>query len=178
LPRRVLQTGPIAFDELRLDNQTPEELQLTRQVIEKNAGPPDTLDFTLLSVPTIQLIESAIIESIARKRLTPEMFDYTAWRRGGAPEAPLRELFAYIDWARRQIPKWAAHKTRMEELEALYAAGAQVDPLIARLFHQLPLSSGDETLFVLDGRHRLFAAASQEVDELDVYVTVVNNPSS
>ena len=90
----------------------------------------------------------------------------------------MRSLFAYIDSARRQIPEWAVHKARVEELEALYAAGAQVDPLIARLFDQMPLSSGAEIVFMLDGRHRLFAAASQGVDELDVYVTTGPRPES
>lgn len=64
MPRRVLQPGPIPFDVLRLDNQTAEELQLTRQVIERFAGPPDSLEFRLLSIPTIELIECVVIESI------------------------------------------------------------------------------------------------------------------
>jgi len=118
------------------------------------------LGFALLSIPTFQLIESVIIESVARKRLTPDLFDYKAWRRSGALEGPMRDLFAYFDRERRKVPEWHEHKARVEELEALYAAGAQVDPLIARTIDQLPLSSGEVAVFMLDGRDRLFAAAA------------------
>jgi hypothetical protein len=173
VPRRVLDRGPIVFDQLRLDNQTAEELQLTRQVIQTVAGPPDSLAFVLLSIPTLELIESLIIESVVRKRLTPEIFDYKAWRRSGALEGPMRDVFAYIDRERRKDPESEEHKTRVEELEALYAAGAQLDPLIAKPLDQLPLSSGADAVVVLDGRHRLFAAAGQGVDELAVYVVAV-----
>jgi hypothetical protein len=34
----------------------------------------------------------------------------------------------------------------------------------------MPLSTGAEAVFVIDGRHRLLAAAATNVDELDVYI--------
>lgn len=76
-----------------------------------------------------------------------------------------------IDNARRSVPEWEADKTRVEELESLYAEGADVDPLIAKGLG-VPLSSKDEALFMLDGRHRLIAAVAAGAGELPVYVVV------
>ncbi len=95
------------------------------------------------------------------------MWDYEAWRAKGAPEAQLRAIFAHIDEGRRQeTPK---HTPRLVELEALYARGAAVEPLVAKE-RDFALSSGDIALIILDGRHRIFAAARATIDRLPVFV--------
>lgn len=169
MSRRVIEPGPLTFAELRRDHQSAKDTDTSRKVIEKFVGDADALRFQLLSIPTFQPIESTIVEAVVTKRLTPEMFDYVAWRERGAQERPIRELYAMIDNARRSVPGWEADKTRVEELEALYAEGADVDPLIAKGLG-VPLSSKDEALFMLDGRHRLFAAVAAGPGELPVYV--------
>jgi hypothetical protein len=81
---------------------------------------------------------------------------YEAWRANGAPEAPLGGVFAKIDEARRTAtPQFTA---RLNEFQALYARGAAVEPIIAKE-RDFTLSSGDNAPIVLDGRHRVFAAA-------------------
>jgi hypothetical protein len=56
-----------------------------------------------------------------------------------------------------------------EQDESTVAGGAPTDPLIARSL-EVPLSTGDEALFIIDSRHRLLAAAATNVDELEVYI--------
>lgn len=94
---------------------------------------------------------------------------YQDWRRRGAPEAEARALFARADAAQRANPAFEAELPIVEALERLFAESAPIDPLIARSLEQ-PLSTGDEALFIIDGRHRLLAAASTGVAELEVYV--------
>lgn len=61
-------------------------------MVRKFVGDVHVHRFQLLSIPTFQLIESTIVEAVVTKRLTPEMFDYVAWRERGAQERPIREL--------------------------------------------------------------------------------------
>jgi hypothetical protein len=96
-----------------------------------------------------------------------EIWDYQAWRAAGAPEDRLRAVYAQVDEARRQeSPKFTP---RLNELEALYAEGATVEPLVA-MERDFTLASGDKALILLDGRHRTFAAARTNVDRLQVFV--------
>jgi hypothetical protein len=128
---------------------------------------PARCEFALVEAPLIDLIESVIVEAHLEGRLGQEFWDYEAWRAQGAPEAQLREVFAHIDDARRQVtPK---HTPRLLELESLYAGGAAVEPLVAKE-RDFALSSGDDALILLDGRHRIFAAARAGVDRLSVFV--------
>jgi hypothetical protein len=135
-------------------------------MLRKRGLQPPRCEFALEEVPLIDLIESFIVEAQLEGRLH-EVWDYEAWRARGAPETQLREVFAHIDEARRQLtPK---HTPGLLELESLYAGGAAVEPLVAKE-RDFALSSGDKALILLDGRHRTFAAARAGVDRLPVFV--------
>jgi ParB-like chromosome segregation protein Spo0J len=54
-------------------------------------------------------------------------------------------------------------------LERAFLEKGPTDPLIARSLER-PLSNGEEALFIVDGHHRLLAAAATDVAELRVYV--------
>jgi hypothetical protein len=82
-------------------------------------------------MPLIELIESLIVESHLERGLKESgLFDYEDWRANGAPEASLRDVYATIDEARRiDTPQFTP---RLNELEALYAGGAELEPLVGK----------------------------------------------
>jgi ParB-like chromosome segregation protein Spo0J len=59
----------------------------------------------------------------------------------------------------------------LDTLVELYAQREEVEPLVV-MERERVLSSGDEALIVIDGRHRLFAAANAGIDSLPVFVLV------
>jgi hypothetical protein len=60
-------------------------------------------------------------------------------------------------------------RPRLDNLATLYAHGDEVEPLVAIQSDRV-LSSGDNALILIDGRHRTFAAAHVGVERLPVFV--------
>lgn len=123
--------------------------------------------YALFTIPLFELIESSFVEAVSRGVFSRD--DYINWRQRGAPEDEVLEAFAADAKRQRQDPSFAAELVRIEELESLVSAGSRIDPLIGCSLG-VPLSSGEEALFLIDGRHRLLAAMAVEVPELEVYV--------
>lgn len=137
--------------------------------------PNRTLSFSLFSVPLLELLESNFVDAVMRKEMPADA--YHDWRRRGAPEEDLRVLFAAAGEQQRQRPEFAGELPRIEMLERRYRAGEPTDPLIAVSLGQ-PLSTGWDALFIVDGRHRLIAAAATGVDVLGVYIGTPGAPDS
>jgi hypothetical protein len=166
VPRRLIDPGPFGFGQLHLPHASERDLDIAQQLQEK-AFPGVELTFGLWAVPTFELIESSFVEAVARRTLPVEA--YEDWRRRGAPEAEARKNFADADAAQRRNPQFAEELTRVEALERLFAAEAPIDPLIAASL-EVPVSTGQMALFVIDGRHRRLAAAATGIAELEVYI--------
>ena len=86
----------------------------------------------------------------------------------------LEYLFSLInDSVRGEHPDAAR---LIEQLEEMYASDTEVDPLIAVVRDRpFRLSTGESVLFVIDGNHRLYAAAKVGLDEVQVYVAVASD---
>jgi hypothetical protein len=166
VPRRVLDPGPFTFAELELPHASDHDIEIAQRVAAK-FFPGVELRFGLVAVPTFELIESSQVDAAIRGEFPVDV--YQDWRCRGAPEAEARELFARADAAQRASPAFEAELPIVEQLERLLAENAAIDPLIARSLEQ-PLSTGEQALFIIDGRHRLLAAASTGVAELEVYI--------
>lgn len=168
----VEDRGPIAFGDLRLDNQRGEEREIAARMIERLAGTdPQAMTFMRVRVPVVDLIESAVIEAVVREKLDEAL--YVRWRERGAPADELHEWFENVAAARRADPASAGRLAGCEVFARLFEAGEPVDPLIAARYHErLALSSGNPALLVLDGRHRWFAAAECDLPDLPVYVSL------
>lgn len=166
MSRRVVDPGPFTFRELELPHASERDIEVAQQVAAK-FFPGVELTFELVAVPTFELIESAQVDAAVRGAFPVE--SYRDWRRRGAPEAEAREAFARADAAQRATAAFAAELPIVEALERLLAGNAAIDPLIARSLEQ-PLSTGEAALFIIDGRHRLLAAAATGVTELEVYI--------
>jgi hypothetical protein len=174
MPRRVMDSGPFTFDQLELPNASECDLSTARHVMEK-FFPNVTLSFSLFAVPLAELLESNFVDAVLRKQMPAEA--YHEWRQRGASEQELRALFEAAGDQQRQRPEFADELPRVEMLERQYRAGESTDPLIAASIQQ-PLSTGWDALFIVDGRHRLIAAAATGVDELEVYVGTPVAPAS
>ncbi len=166
MPRRLVDPGPLNFSELRLPNARAHDLHVAQRVQEK-FFPRAHLEFSLFRVPTIELIESSFVDAVIRKEIPAPV--YESWRLRGGPEAELRALFNEADAAQRRDPGFAGELVQIQALEKIFAEQVATDPLIARSL-EVPLSTGEEALFIIDGRHRLLAAAATSVAELEVYV--------
>lgn len=166
MPRRLLDPGPFDFDQLSLRHATEADLDTARRV-KKKFFPDAELIFAKYAVPTFELIESNLVDAISQGKFPVEA--YEAWRLQGASESEAREAFARADAAQRRDPAFAGELAQIEALERLIREGAELDPLIARSL-EMPLSTGEEALFIIDGRHRLIAAAATNISELLVYV--------
>ncbi len=125
------------------------------------------MTFALFTVPTFEVIESSFVDAVLRKAVAAQL--YEDWRRRGAQEGEARKLFADADKEQRRNPAFAEELARIEALERLFAEGASTDPLIAGTL-EVPLSTGEKALFVIDDRHRLLAAAATDVGQLEVYI--------
>jgi hypothetical protein len=95
--------------------------------------------------------------------------DYAQWLRTGAPRQWLFDVYSQVIAHRRQQePQWAAEQMVIDALAEVYATG-EMDPLIgARM--QSGLSTGEKSVFIIDGRHRLYAAIAGGIPELEVYI--------
>ena len=122
-------------------------------------------------VPVLELIECNVLYLLEQGRLTKANsgFDYAEWREVGAPPEVMEHLFSLInDSVRGEHPNAAA---QIEHLEEMYASDTEVDPLIAVVRDRpFRLSTGEPVLFVIDGNHRLYAAAKVGLDEVQVYI--------
>jgi hypothetical protein len=166
VPRQVIDPGPFRYTEIHSRSRPPEERIEVTKILRMNGGAPASATFRLEEIPVIELIESVIVGAHLDRGLSQSgLFDYDAWRAAGSPEAPLRNVLATIDHARRiDTPQFTP---RLTELEALYARGGSVDPLIAKE-RDYKLSSGDNALKLLDGHKRSFAVARTDVDRVPV----------
>ena len=164
MSRVLLDPTPRTFDELHA-HQTPQDFEKARQVMSKYV--PGELAFQLWSVPMHELIESNFVEAILGERMPPN--DYAQWLRAGAPRPWLFDTYGQVLAYRRQHePEWAAEQAIIDALGTVYATG-NMDPLIgARMASEL--STGEKSVFIIDGRHRLYAAFAAEVPALDVYI--------
>lgn len=168
MPREVIDPGPFRFTEIHGSHRARDEQFQVGRLLRLRGAEPPRCEFALEEIPLIQLIESMVVESHLERGLQEAgVFDYEAWRANGAQDAPLCDLYAKIDESRRiNTPQFTP---RLVKLEALYASGAAVDPLVA-MEREFALSSGDNALILVDGRHRTFAATRANVDRVPVFV--------
>ena len=70
--------------------------------------------------------------------------------------------------SREHEPEWAAEQAIIDALATVYAT-ENMDPLIgARM--GAGLSTGEKSVFIIEGRHRLYAAFAAKVPNVDVYI--------
>jgi hypothetical protein len=163
--RNVIDEGPFRFTEIHGPHRSLAEQFHVAALIRECGFLPPRCEFELEEVTLIDLIESALMEAYYARG--DRAFDYEAWRAKGAPEAPLRAEFAdSYDSARERRPE---DTPLLDNLAALYAHGAEVEPLAA-MRSDRDLSSGEKALLLFDGRHRTFAAAHAGVERLPVFV--------
>jgi hypothetical protein len=164
VPRQVIDPGPFRYTEIHGPRRSSSEQFHVGRLLRQHGLQPTRCEFALQEIPLIDLIESLLVEAHDRG---DRAFDYEAWRTEGAPEEPLRAAFAAsYDAARERRPQ---DNPRLDNLAALYTHGEEVEPLVAMQSDRV-LSSGDNALILLDGRHRTFAAAHAGADRLPVFV--------
>jgi hypothetical protein len=164
--RRLVDPGPYSFDQLQMPHAVDSDVDVARKMMDK-FFPGVELSFALFEVPLTELVESSLVEAVSRKTLAPEV--YLDWRSRGASHEEARTHFAASDAHQRRDPAFADELKRIEALEDLFAKEAAMDPLIARSL-EVPLSTGEDALFIIDARHRLLAAAATGIEALHVYI--------
>ena len=92
MPRKVIDPGPFRFKEIHGQHRTPEQQYHVGHLLRRRGVNPGRCEFALEEIPLIDLIESLLVEAYDERG--DRAFDYEAWRRQGAPAAPLREEFA------------------------------------------------------------------------------------
>jgi hypothetical protein len=168
LPRVRIDQGPFRFTEIHGPHRTSDQRFHVGRLLRDRGINPARCEFALGKIPVIELIESLLLEA-HDKGQGGNTFEYEAWRAEGAPEAPLRaEFAASYEAARERRPDQTA---QVDILAALYANGEDVEPLVAVPSDRV-LSSGEQALNLIDGRHRTFAAAQIGVEDLPVFVLV------
>ena len=163
--RRLIDAGPFRFTQIQGPHRPYDERHEVGRLLRLRGFQPPRCEFALEDVPVIDLIESLIVEAHLERELH-ELWDYEPWRSDGAPEPSYMRSSPRSTRGAGKRPR--GHTPRLLELESLYAHGAAVDPLVA-VERDYPLSSGDKALIVIDGRHRMFAAARVGVDGLPVF---------
>ena len=165
MSRDLINPTPRTFDELQGAHQSLQDLEKARRVMKKFV--PGDLVFQLWSVPVHELIESGFVEAILREQIPPD--DYAGWLQAGAPRRWLFDAYGQVFAHRREHePEWAAEQAIVDALTTIYATG-RMDPLIgARM--ESALSTGEKAVFIIDGRHRLYAACAAKVPNVEVYI--------
>jgi hypothetical protein len=139
---------------------------VARRLFERVGLDPASAKFELWAVPTLELVESQLLEAHEVGR-TEGVWSYADWIARGAPAEELKQLWAMITIGKKEESPEDWY--RIVDLAYLYAAGHSVDPLIAAPM-RLNLSNGSRGLLILDGRHRLLAAALATIREFHVYI--------
>ncbi|MEA2442518.1 MAG: hypothetical protein QOH76_3942 [Thermoleophilaceae bacterium] len=158
------------FADLHGPDASSEEVAAAAALLRKQELDPDTALFRLWAVPTIELVESQLLEAHEAKR-TEGVWDYYVWVERGADLAELWQLWGLVTEGKRTEFEGEAPEDwwRIVDLAFLYVSGRVIDPLIAAPM-RLELASGVPALYVADGRHRVLAAGLAHLEEMRVFV--------
>lgn len=155
-----------SFAEIHGADRSHEEADAAERLSAEAGLDPASAKFRLWTVPTLELVESQLLEAHETGR-TEGVWSYEDWVARGAPRSELKRLWAMITLGKKEesLEDWY----RIVDLAYLYAAGQTVDPLVAAPM-RFKLANGLPGLLLIDGRHRLLAAAIATIAEFRVLI--------